>query len=208
MRLSPWDHDLLSCLTLRLRLLSVEQIERCAWGKRQTSRDSVRARLGKLEQAGWVRCQTALHHPELPLAGPVLRWEVSDECPNYGAVSYALKSRWTLPLKSSRIVVASEKAAKLFGGSAATVRNEAQTTHDLHVAAVFLKVRAQGNSNEEWIGEDLVAKTAGKKHPDAFILSASGELLRWVEFGGSYRADTIEKLHQRCVELQVAFEVW
>jgi hypothetical protein len=208
MKLRPWDHDLLVTLTLRVRLLSVGQIERSAWGESKLSRESVRARLAKLQKEGWVECQTALSHPELPLAGPVLCWKPPQSCPDYGAVSHALKKRWTMPLSRTGIVLASERAAKMFGGSSGSIRNEAQTTHDLHVAAVYLKFREHRDKNEEWIGEDLLAKCAGKKHPDAFVFDETGAIQRWVEFGGSYRADTIQKLHERCQELRVSFEVW
>ena len=184
------------------------QIARSSWGEKLLAEPSGLSRLRRLERTGWVKRLQMPSHPELELRAPVYTWRPSCPAPNYGAVSYALKKRWRLPLQTAGVVVATEKAGKLFGGAAGRVQNSSQVTHDLHVSALFLRFRGVLLQGEDWIGEDRIAKEPGKKHPDALIVDRGGRPRLFVEFGGSYAAERVEKLHRHCSMLVLPYELW
>lgn len=208
MSLSPWDQDLLVSQTTRVRLFAESQIVRSAWGGTSLSKQTTVKRLRCLESGGWVKRLRMPTHPELELKGPVSIWRPGMAAPNFGAVSYALKSRWRLPLQDAGIVVATRKAAKLFGGSPGCVKNSSQVTHDIHVASLFLHYRNRLPPGFEWVGEDQLVQELGKKHPDALIVDHAGRPRLFVEFGGSYAAERVEKLHRHCVAAALAYELW
>lgn len=208
MSLTPWDQDLLVALTGRVRLFAETQIVRSAWGGTILSEQTTLKRVRCLESSGWLLRLRLPAHPELELRSPISIWRPSLPAPHFGAVSYALKNRWRLPLQDAGIVVATRKAAKLFGGSPGWVKNSSQVTHDLHVSSLFLHYRKRLSPGFEWVGEDQLTKERGKKHPDALIIDGAGRPRLFVEFGGSYAVERVEKLHRHCAAAALPYELW
>ena len=96
--------------------------------------------------------------PESPLAS----WRPGDSAPDVGAVAYRCQDRWRRrPPRPCTVWVATERAARLFGGvRRGELRQPAQATHDLGVAAVWLRLREVSPEwAAAWRGEDLLAHT-------------------------------------------------
>src|SRR5262249_10405468 len=121
--------------------LSVAQIARTWWATSRNSEDNARIRLKQLEEAGLIARFTMMAHPEIYPSSPVASWTPGDETPDFGAVSYRLRSRWTKPLISTAAAIATESAGNRFGGKGGRFPRPTERTHDLHMSAVFLLFR-------------------------------------------------------------------
>ena len=96
------------------------------------------------------------------------------------------------------------------GGALGSVRNLCQTTHDLHVSQVFLFYREnRPDLASLWVGEDsVIPLNEHEKRPDAVLLNEAKEILRVVEFGGAYKADRVQAVHDFCWQRNLPYELW
>jgi hypothetical protein len=131
--------------------------------------------------------------------------------PDFVAISRALQRRWKMPARKVEVFLASQKAAAILGGaSLGLVKHLCQATHDLHVSEVFLFYRENRPDQAAlWVGEDVVAaECKGVKRPDAFLRGEHGATFRVVEFGGAYKPDRVQALHEHCVAQNHPYEIW
>lgn len=209
------DREVLSALTHKVRLLTAVQVARAWWPSSAAGLENARKRLALLLGEGLLDRFSVQSHPELALSGPVFSWHPGGEQPNYEAVSYRLRSRWTEAVRSTTVFTASRKSARIFGGFAGGCRSGGlkqplQATHDLHVSSMFVRlVLEEPERASTWVSEETIAPT--RKHqklPDAMLLNPDGTPALVLEFGGSYRAERVERVHLDCVARSLPYELW
>lgn len=195
------EREILSTLSHKVRVLSASQIS-CTWPSVGNAR-----RLNRLEREGLVRSFTALVHPELPLRSPVATWKRGGTLPDFGEASNELRSRWTLSAVPALCFVASSMAARMFGGHGGRFPRESEETHDLHLAAVYLRIRSKDPRVAAlWIKEEEIKKrrdSQGGKLPDAMVGSK-----KVIEFGGAYKKAKLIAFHEYCEAYGLEYEVW
>ncbi len=208
-QLQPRDRELIVALTHRVRFLTAGQVAR-AWWPNTVHTEAAERRLRELRRAGYLR-QTIVHaRPELPLDEPVFRWTPGAPPPRFAAVSHALRRRWRDPVQPTAVVLAARAAAARFGGAGGRLKRALQATHDLHVAAVYLRVLLERPEIAEgWASEDLIAPSRrGQKLPDAIIHDPTSRPLLVIEFGGEYDAERVERVHADCARRGLPYELW
>lgn len=153
--LTERDSEILVVLTLRIRVLSLEQISRTWWQDSVDPTIAARRRLQQLEAGGHLEQITLMAHPEVSVEEPICSWEPGQELPDFGNVAWQLNKRWSSPLVTTECVIATRFAGQFFGGHGGRKPRRAETTHDLHLSAVFLQMmvthpqRAMTWSSEE-----------------------------------------------------------
>lgn len=211
MNLTTRDEQILWTLTHRLRLLSVAQVARTWWKK--LHRASAASRLRQLAEAGLIEVENLMTHPEILLAAPVVAWCPGDDEPDFGAVAYRLKSRWTEAPIPTPLVNATRAAVGMFGGyTGGRGPRPSETTHDLYLAQVFLSLQAADPSlAKRWVSEnELYADGRGRNErlPDAVIRGrrAGEPPARIIEFGGAYSKSKLADFHRAFSTY--SYEVW
>lgn len=191
--------ELLSALTLRVRVFSVPQIAR-TW-------PSAVSALNRLERECLIYTFTAIVHPELELTAPVTRWSKGENPPDFAAAAYALRKRWCKPALPVKCVIASRAAGQMFGGHGGRYPRESEETHDIHLAAVYLRLRSQfPQLASSWIHEEEIKKERRRKKgriPDALV--GKNQV---VEFGGAYKKPKLIAFHKYCEAQEFDYEVW
>jgi hypothetical protein len=209
MPLTLRDHELNIALSQKVRLLGLQQIA-TNWWNGETA--NARRRLKQLVSAGLLHRVEVAARTLPSLSQPVVIWRPGMEPPDYDAVSYKLQRRWqSLPVRPCTAFVASDHAARLYGGkNRGDLKHPLQATHDLGVAQVFLQLRATARPwAEAWRGEDLLADTRrGEKCPDAFIVNDQGQIVCVIEFGGQYNAERICDFHDDCSRRALIYQIW
>lgn len=212
MILTRRDSDILQALTHRVRLLSLEQIARTWWRDTKHSEGNAAKRLKELEEEDLLRRHVLHAHPELPLPCPLFAWTPGQPRPDYGALSYRCMSRWTEPFRPTPAFLATRRAANHFGGILRKPPKEVEENHDLHLAGMFLRVRASRPALlPHWLSEAKVKRSRpdapGEKLPDALIRVAGGDPIAF-EFGGAYPRDKVQSFHEWCERKGHGYELW
>lgn len=208
--LTSRDRELLDTLAVRVRVLTLTQVARTWWGATANPKRQSRERLARLERAGWVETFTATARPELTLAGPLATWKQGGDEPDMDALAYALQVRWQESAKVQPMVTAKLQAGKLFGGDGGRKPRASETTHDLHLSSIYLKLRSENAKlASTWRSEARLAKERADgvgKVPDAMIIDRGQR--RVIEFGGSYSARKLREFHTYCAQQKWAYEIW
>ena len=214
MQLTDRDREILIALTHKVRLLSLEQIARTGWTDSRSGSATARTRLAVLTypaSRSYVMQRLKLNaHPELALDGPIFLWQPGEATPHFGALSYRLKKRWDQAPKPTTVYIATEKAARYFGGFGGKLRRPLQATHDLHVAQLYLQLLQIDPARAGlWVSEDRFApERRREKLPDAVIQDVAGNITLVIEFGGAYDAKHVERVHFDCVTRSLPYELW
>lgn len=206
---TPRDDSLLATLTLKVRVLSLPMVARTWWDDTAAGHAAAERRLGELVDTGWLRRHAATSHPELLLTEPVFAWDVGDRRPHFGGLSHRLKSRWTSASEQVLVYFATTKATRVHGGTAAALK-PMSLTHDLHMGALYLRFLATRPDDARlWVSEDTLApERDGQTLPDAVLTDAAGRLRQVVEFGGTYPAERLMRLHDDCEARELPYELW
>ena len=207
------DDEILDSLTLRVRLLTLDQVARCWWADAKSARQSALNRLRQLELADKVHLFELPAHPELPLTEPEAIWKPKAPIPDFHRLSYRLSSRWKQPPILHLGVIASRASGRHYGGWGGRKPRSTERTHDLHMAAVFLLKRARDpESVVHWMSEEKVREGQrqrprdGRQHvPDAIVKRPKRTV---IEFGGSYPADKLASFHDYCAAQGWPYEIW
>lgn len=194
---------------MKVRLFSQRQLVNQWWpGEVANSR----RRLKRLAEQGLIDKTVVLARPTPVLESPLIRWNPGDAAPHFGQVAYQCQQRWQRrPARQCVVWFATEGASQLFGGVArGELKHPLQATHDLGVAAIWLRFHEVAPQwAEAWRGEDLLAHTRrGEKLPDAFIVDGSGQVNCVVEFAGAYDAERVEAFHVDCVSRDLPYQMW
>jgi len=208
--LSDRDQALIRTLTRRVRFLSIKQAARTYWGRTADPEESARRRIASLEEAGVLRRFTVLAHPELELDQPEACWQPGGTPPDFGAVSYRLKARWTETVQPTVIVIATEGAGNWMGGHGGRLPRPSEATHDLHLAAVYLHMLRHAPERARFWKSEAALQAAGagrnSRLPDAMISGRQEKTV--IEFGGAYSKRKLMEFHRHCEDRQLPYEVW
>lgn len=197
--LSPAEQELLFVLTHRVRVLTVQQVAR-TWRELSSPKP-----LRRLAESGLLIPFSTVAHPELPLERPVIAWH-SGPPPDFAAASHELRSRWKQAAVRTPCLIASRAAGRSLGGHGGRFPRESEETHDIHLAAVFLRLmQASPEDAACWMHEDEIKKerdAKGGKLPDA-VLCHTGKV---IEFGGAYKKAKLEAFHNYCLLQGVEYQ--
>ncbi|NOT01219.1 MAG: hypothetical protein HOP29_11390 [Phycisphaerales bacterium] len=208
--LTPRDTDIVGILARRVRLLSIDQLARTFWKEVARPVDAANRRVAALTKEGLLERLTVLAHPEIDLPAPVAVWKRGEAAPDFDALAYRLRKRWNLPPRSTPVVIASAGAGEWLGGRGGRRPRRSEATHDLHLTAVYLKMRAeQPKRAARWISEAIIQAEGGgrdEKLPDAIIRNRAGATA--IEMGGLYTAKKLAAFHDDCARRGMAYEIW
>lgn len=209
LKLTPRDREILQGLVLKVRLFTQRQIADHWFGSELVN---ARRRLKRLGAAMLLMRMTVHARPLPRLESPLVNWQPGQLSPDFGAVAYRCQQRWRMrPPRPCTVWLATERAAQLFGGvRRGMLKQPTQATHDLGVAAVWLRLREAAPAwGDAWRGEDLLAHTRrGEKIPDAFIVDAHEQVTWVIEFGGGYDAARIAAFHTDCTHRDLPYQLW
>lgn len=205
------EREIVAALSAKIRMLSFEDIVKTWWPSSKSAATNARRRLSELVEARILARERAFARPRLPLTEPVFRWKPGQDAPAFGELSWKLKSRWAEEPREITVYLATRRAAGIFGGTAdGRIKNPSQTTHDIHLGALYLKLRRETPSLAAgWVGEGVLAPTRERqKLPDAILHDREGRPRLVMEFGGAYPAFRLEAFHEDCVRRQLPYELW
>jgi hypothetical protein len=203
------DRELLQALTQKVRLFGQRQVADHWW---DGALPNARRRLKRLAALEFVE-RITVHARSLPmLDAPLVSWCPSDIAPDFGQVAYRCQQRWrSRAMRPCVAWIVTETGSQHFGGvRRGSLNHPTQATHDLGVAAVWLRLHEVAPEwATAWRGEDLLAHTRqGEKLPDAFIVDESDRVIWVIEFGGGYDADRVQAFHNDCVARGLPYQLW
>lgn len=208
--LNERDREFLEVLTRRVRVLSLDQVARTFWVGTATAHALAEARLEQLAAAGLVERTVMMVHPELPLEAPLTTWQPDMPRPALPELSRRLRARWRMADVATPLFVATAAAAAQLGGHGGRAVRTSEATHDVHLAAVYLRMRSElPTRTRSWRSEAvLLAEGKGRREklPDAMVTDGRSETA--IEFGGSYAADKLSAFHAHCDRRRIGYEVW
>lgn len=209
LRLTDRDTEIVQCLVQKVRLVSQRQLAHHWW---EGDLANMRRRMNQLVDCDLV-ARVSVQARAIPeLNQPLASWQQGDSVPDFGQVAFRCQDRWRQrALRPCTTWIATEKAAQLYGGMRrGELKQPTQATHDLGVAAVWLRLRSVAPEwAEAWRSEDLLAHTRrGEKLPDAFIVGTDEQVLWVIEFGGGYNAERVAAFHQDCAQRGLPYQLW
>lgn len=209
------DRDLLETLALRVKVLTVGQIARTWWSDERAAVTQCRKHLRQLAGRGLVEVFTMMAHPETDLAEPLAAWQPGLDSPDFGSVSYRAKRRWKDASRRTDLVIVTEQGASPHGGPAGRRLRVSEATHDVHLAAVYLRMRRELPTRaRSWLSEAALAAGAlgerppasGEKQPDAMV--RDGRSRTAIEFVGDYSPAKLTAFHEHCARRGWGYELW
>lgn len=208
------DHDLLAVLTLRVRTMTLQQIATLWTEPARTPTHppfpDARRRVELLMHSGLVEITPMLAHPAIELTEPLAVWQPGLPPPAFGEIAYAAKSRWKCPPVVTEFVTATTDAGRLMGGQGGRHPRTSEASHDMHLAAVYLRMRRELRTrSESWRSEaQVLAKRDGAadKLPDALV--RDGRSKTAIEFVGEYPATKLAAFHGYCEREGFGYELW
>jgi hypothetical protein len=209
LQLTPRDRDILQTLALKVRLFTQRQIADHWFGSELVN---ARRRLKRLASA-MLLARCTVHARSLPpMESPLVIWQPGQLPPEFGPVAYRCQQRWRRrPPRPCTVWLATDRTAQLFGGvHRGGLKHPTQATHDLGVAAVWLRLSEVSPTwADAWRGEDLLAHTRrGQKIPDAFIVDVDEQVDWVIEFGGAYDASRVAAFHNDCADRSLPYQLW
>lgn len=180
------------------------------WGHTADPRANASRRLRRLESAGFVARTHALARPEIELTKPLTIWSPGEPVPDLARVAHLGRTRFSEPARSTTLLSASRKTAIRFAGVPVRPPRKNEVTHDIHVAALYLRCRAlKPTQAASWRGEWLLPHTRGRrsaKVPDALVVRRRQSVA--MEFVGHYTPEKLLGFHEYCKRQQYAYELW
>lgn len=203
------DEAILDTLTRRVRVLSVAQVA-STWWSGSPGIAAAKSRLRVLEGQGWLLLVGLLARPLPSLETPVVTWSPGDREPDFGAVSYRLRSRWNQPACRILAVVATDQAGSRHAGKGGRVPRASEATHDLCLSAVYLRMLEMNPKRaRRWISEAMLYERGegrDSRLPDAAIVTRAGTTA--IEFGGAYAPAKVADFHGFCADRGWEYELW
>jgi len=202
------DLEILEVLTRRVRVLSLDQIAASWWAETGQATANASRRLALLERRGLVKRSSAMAHEAPELLQPLAAWSPGEPTPELASLAYRLESRWSSPLRPTVVVTATRAAGAWLGGNGGRRPRPSEISHDLGLAALYLKLRRRDPSRaERWVPEDLFAPHELDGFvPDAILRGGARPTL--IEFAGAYQKERLERLHHSCLRAGLPYELW
>jgi len=201
------DQDILKTLSQRIRILTADQISTHWWN---SNRAASFTRLKAMASWGLLELTPAFAQILPPVTVPLLQWNPKKASPNMGAVSYALKARWSMPVQSTIIVTATKRGAATVGGFGGRLPRASETAHDIGMAEVYLHFRHHHPEREKgWRPEAFLYEQGwGQRErlPDAMIVTRAEKTV--IEFGGAYSKNKLQAFHAAMADKNLGYELW
>jgi hypothetical protein len=206
--LTDRDRSLIELLATRVRVLSLDQVSERFWPESDQGNRLARDRLAKLETAGLVETSERPARPMLALAEPLTVWRTHRPAPDFAALARTLSARWPDAMVRTLCVTATSEGARgIAGARTAAPPADAEVTHDLHVAVVFLRMLDELPSRAStWKLETNLPKGQGVRVPDAIVRDGLDRTA--IEFGGLYDRAKLQAFHEYCQGQQMGYELW
>ena len=209
LHLTARDREIVQALVQKVRLFSQRQIVDHWWNGEQANS---RRRLKRLADRNLLQRTFVTARPTPAFESPLITWRPGDAAPDFGKIAYRCQARWrSRPPRQCVVWLATKVASQAFGGTArGELKHPMQATHDLGVAAVWLRLHQVAPKwAAAWRSEDLLAHTrVGQKLPDAFIVDEAEQVIWVIEFGGGYDAERVEAFHRDCVSRNLPYQLW
>lgn len=203
----------LDVLTLRARVAAEAHLQR-ALDARCPAPPAARTVARRLVSAGLVQAaRVSVAYPEL--TAPLYRCNSRQGTPDFHAACYQLDKRWR-QVTPRRVTVcwATNKAARLFGGTARFPAHVTQMEHDLTTTSVLVRLtEIDPDAAAHWLGEDVLRRDFAPnlpclaQMPDAAIVR-EGVVTTWIEAGGQYAPERLMRLHEHCRRYGLSYELW
>jgi len=202
------QNPVIDALTQRVRVLTLDQIARLL----QIEFDEAESLVQQLEHARWVSVEPHLVSKIGDAEKPLVAWKPGDSPPEFSAVAYRLRRRWS-EVQETQVVLPTAEACKRYGGTRIRPRR-AEWTHDLWMSSVYLAYQRQlaGQTALVWISGDMLrsdgqAYQFGGRVPDACLCDSQGTIRRIVEGGGEgYSRSKLTGMHQEFSPYP--YEIW
>lgn len=207
------DLSIVSALTVRCRLMSLEQIAANWWPLATGSVHNVTRSLNRLIDAGLLD-EFEVDIEMLPqMTKPLASWRpgiVDEAIFDPQKISHQLQSRWHGQSQRCRVYAPTALAAHLYGSLTHGLHDPLQATHDVHVAELYLLYRRRDPTlAEHWRGEGCFRKAGfALKDPDAFLVDSAFKPTFAVEFGGKYPAERVAAFDDHCRTHALPYELW
>ncbi len=134
------EQAILESLCRRVRILSLPLVV-AGWGApTRGSQERLRPNLKRLVEAGWLTMFDTLANPLVDLDRPLTTWSPDQSAADFDTLAKACCLRWTGAPQPVRVYLAGPRAVTCWGGRLRQrIRHLGQVTHDLHVAAVYVR---------------------------------------------------------------------
>jgi len=207
----PVTRFILEGLTLRVRVLTTSHFIRIVSARFGGGGASLLSRLATVELLDSGNMAVAC--PEV--VSPLYSWHPGLPTPDFNSVAWLLVKRWrTAKPRKQTLWWATERAARLCGGTTEHLQHRNQVEHDLGLSSIFVRMHETCPERaDRWIGEDILRRGHEldrrllKKVPDAAIL-VGGRAVEFVEFGGQYPAVRIRRFHNHCRLHSIPYDLW
>ena len=207
LELTSRDREILHALTHRVRVFTLPQVARTWWRGTSQAEPEARRRARQLEGAGLVSVVPLIAHPEIQLDAPLVTWQPGLPAPDASKLASTLARRWPEPERETVCIGATAEAAAIVGGSGGRLPRDSETTHDIHLAAVYLRMAEELPTRaRSWTAEAALAKGQGVKVPDAVV--RDGKYDTAIEFGGTYSTAKLQGFHRYCERKGFGYELW
>lgn len=203
------EEEIVRTLANDVRVLSLQQVARTWWTDTRSGRSRAKQAMLRLELDGWVQLHRSLARPVVEPRTPLVRWSPGDLAADMWSLSRTLHQRACEAASMTDFVLANAKGVALFARGPAPSVKLTQMTHDLQVAEVYLRYRAEGVPNLHWRSEDrLPAEWPLRQRPDAVLVDDGGVIRRAIEYGGDYAPSRLTELHDVFSSLDLCYEIW
>ncbi|MEQ9616821.1 MAG: hypothetical protein RLN60_02170 [Phycisphaerales bacterium] len=206
--LTARDRALIELLSVRVRVLSLDQVAARFWPEAGQGRRLAGNRLTKLASAGLVTVQERVTRTMLNLQQPLAIWRPHRPPPDFAHLARTLATRWPDGAARTACVTVTEGGAQGVAGiRASTPPADSEVSHDLHLTEVYFRMQDELPARAStWILETHLPKGQGVKVPDAIVRDGLDRTA--IEFGGLYDRAKLEAFHDYCRGKRMGYELW
>lgn len=207
--LTPRDIDLLETLTLRVRILCIEQLLAIYWPGYPASH-AARRRVESLVRTGWIQRHVISTHPAIAVERPLFRWVPGQRGPDVATIVHAAQARWSSPARLAEVFVASPRTACMIGSIARRLPPPEHRERELHVGTIYSHYRTQTPELAAfWVGKHGLPKPGyGQRVPDALLRDSGGRILHIIQSAGRYGTAQVSRFHDYCESNDLSYELW
>ncbi len=200
--------QILKPLTSKVRVLTYTQIARTLFSLHSHQDEQLQRMVTELEESDFLTSFSAMVHPEIVLDAPLCRYSPGDRQPDFLKVARETRGRWKRAPVMTKIVYATKRAQRVFGGYLGGKKpRPSETRHDIHVAQLYLNLcQRDPAAAAAWISEAQLRQERGPQGgplPDAVIRTAEPVI---IEFGGAYSRQKLEAFHVQ--QKTKTYEIW
>lgn len=200
------DRDLLSVLSLRLPLLTTDQVAR-GWWPNAASPSSCLRRLRVLSGHGLLKAATVVTAPPTGMCTPLVHWRPGAPLPEFTQVISLARHRGEVPLRAHTVVTATAAGAARSGVTPHAVR-ASDVAHDLLLAEVFLHtMQNEVGLVRFWRMAGRESAREGERVADA-VIARPGRPVHIEVVGSSYTRTKLLLVHRYYEASNREYQLW